>query len=84
MITNTNKVKDATTIRREQHAMGIYNIGGTIISIRDHPPALACLLLQAAHFTTGTLFLISNAEETSQQIYSGETLTHVQIQKLQY
>ena len=51
---------------------GIFDIGGHVISIREHPPALACLLLQAAHMSLGVLSIIDEAENQAQRIFSGE------------
>jgi Exocyst complex component Sec5 len=70
--------KDPGIIIKEQEDNGLYSIGGSVLKIREHPPALACLLLQAAHFGSATNYLIRNAEETSQRIYAGETLSQVQ------
>ena len=53
---------------------GTVEIGGSIIKIRDHPPALACLLLQAAHFSQGAKKLVTSADETCQRIFAGESL----------
>lgn len=55
-----------------QHAQGIYQIGSQTIKIRDHPPALACLLLQAAHMSVGVEKIIDDANVQVQRIYSGE------------
>ena len=56
-------------------AVGTFSIGGTSINVRDYAPALACLLLQAAHFS----FLVSSAIEetdtTTQRIFEGESLS---------
>lgn len=71
-------IKDPILLLREQQQKGIYEIGSTVVKIRDHPPALACLLLQSAHFAIGSSMLIQSAEETSQRIYAGESLTQVQ------
>jgi Exocyst complex component Sec5 len=57
---------------------GVYDIGGTVVKTRDHPPALACLLLQAAHFSYGVKTVILEADETCQRIFSGEPLSQVQ------
>lgn len=57
---------------------GIFDIGGTVINIRDHPPALACLLLQAAHMSNGAKKIIEEADGTSQRIFAGESLLQVQ------
>ena len=55
--------------------VGTYNIGGTSVNVRDYPPALACLLLQSAHFA----FLVSNtieeADHTTHRIFEGESLS---------
>lgn len=57
---------------------GIVDIGGSVIKVREHPPALACLLLQAAHFSQKVKSMIKEAMETSQRIFSGESLTRAQ------
>lgn len=57
---------------------GIYEVDGTVINIREHPPALACLLLQSAHFSKATKTLIASAEDTAKRIYAGESLSSVQ------
>jgi hypothetical protein len=54
---------------------GIYEVDGTTINIREHPPALACLLLQAAHFSRSCKQLITKAEDIVTRIFSGESLT---------
>jgi Exocyst complex component Sec5 len=54
---------------------GIYEVDGTIINIREHPPALACLLLQAAHFSKSCKQLITKAEDIVSRIFAGESLT---------
>jgi Exocyst complex component Sec5 len=54
---------------------GIYEVDGTTFSIREHPPALACLLLQAAHFSRISKQLIAKADDTSKRIFAGESLT---------
>ena len=60
---------------------GVFEIGGNTISIRGHPPALACLLLQAAHFTEAVKMLVSSTDETCQRIYTGESLSQAQDPK---
>ena len=52
---------------------GIFEIGTTIIKVREHPPALACLLLQAAHFSHKVKVMIKTVMETCQRIFSGES-----------
>lgn len=54
---------------------GIFDIGGSIIKVRDHPPALACLLLQTAHFSHKVKIMVRTAMDTSQRIFSGESLS---------
>ena len=54
---------------------GIYEVDGTTINIREHPPALACLLLQAAHFSKSCKQLITKAEDIVSRIFAGESLT---------
>jgi hypothetical protein len=62
-------------------SVGTFTIGGISINVRDKPPALSCLLLQAAHFT----FLVSNtideADTTTQRIYEGESLQKLDAEK---
>jgi hypothetical protein len=60
-----------------QERRGIYEIGESLIRIRDHPPALACLLLQAAHFAERVKGLITAADESCGRIFSGESLSQV-------
>lgn len=55
--------------------VGTYVIGGTSINIREYPPALACLLLQAAHFTFLVTSTIEEADNTTQRIFEGESLS---------
>jgi len=57
---------------------GIYEVDGTVVNIREHPPALACLLLQSAHFSKASKTLIISAEDTAKRIYAGESLSSVQ------
>ncbi|KAL3925540.1 MAG: hypothetical protein SGILL_000335 [Bacillariaceae sp.] len=56
-------------------AVGTYAIGSTSINVREHPPALACLLLQAAHFTSMVAGTIEEADSTTQRIFEGESLS---------
>ena len=50
-------------------------IGQQTINVRDHPPALACLLLQAAHFKALVEKTIDQAEVQAFRIYEGESST---------
>lgn len=61
--------------RYRRQAVGTYNIGGIVINVRDFPPALACLLLQAAHFTSLVSSAIEEADNMTQRIYEGESLS---------
>ena len=61
--------------RYRRQAVGTYNIGGISINVRDFPPALACLLLQAAHFTWLVSSTIEEADNMTQRIYEGESLS---------
>ncbi|KAG7369675.1 exocyst complex component Sec5 [Nitzschia inconspicua] len=56
-------------------AVGTFVIGGTTINVREYPPALACLLLQAAHFTFLVNSAIEEADNTTQRIFEGESLS---------
>lgn len=57
---------------------GIYDVDGSVVHIRDHLPALACLLVQTAHFAVASKNLIAKAEDTAQRIFAGESLSSVQ------
>ena len=48
------------------------------MNVREHPPALACLLLQAAHFSSGVRKIIDDADLITQRIFAGEALSKVQ------
>lgn len=56
-------------------SVGVFSIGGILINIRDHPPALACMLLQAAHFTHLVTSTIEEADSTTIRIFEGESLS---------
>ena len=57
---------------------GVYDIAGTVISMRDYPPAFACVKLQAAHFRRIVDKAIKDADVTIRRIFGGETLQQVQ------
>lgn len=57
---------------------GIFEVGGTTVCVRDHTPALACLLMQTAHFSQGVKQMIAGTDDTCQRIFAGESLTQVQ------
>jgi hypothetical protein len=56
-------------------AVGTFSIGGTSINVRDYSPALACLLLQAAHFSFFVTRAIEETDNTTQRIFEGESLS---------
>jgi hypothetical protein len=58
---------------------GMFDIGGIVIKVRDHPPALACLLLQAAHFSQNVKTMVKAAMDTCQRIFAGESLTQTPV-----
>jgi hypothetical protein len=62
----------------EANKPGVFEIGEKIIHVREHTPALACLLLQAAHFKLIVQKNIALAEQSANRIYDGETLAQVQ------
>lgn len=49
------------------------------INVREHPPALACLLLQAAHYSSCVRKIIDDADLITQRIFAGESLSKVQL-----
>ena len=51
---------------------GVYEIDGNIINVRKHSPALACLLLQAAHFSARVNHLINDIERNVLEIFTGD------------
>ena len=61
-------------------AVGVFDVGGQIIHVRDHPPALACLLLQGSHFKLLVQNTIDHAEHNAHRIFEGETLSQLQGQ----
>jgi hypothetical protein len=62
-------------------SVGTFTIGGLPINVRDKPPALSCLLLQAAHFTFLASNTIDEADTTTQRIYEGESLQKLDAEK---
>ncbi len=61
--------------RYRRQAVGTYTIGGISINVREYPPAVACLLLQAAHFANLVSSTIQEADNITQRIYDGESLS---------
>lgn len=58
--------------------IGTFDVGGVVIKARDHPPALACLLLQAAHFGVLVAKTIRQSDDNATRIYHGESLSAIQ------
>jgi hypothetical protein len=52
-------------------------IGTETINVREHPPALSCLLMQAAHFKALVQKTIDQAEQQALRVYEGEGADHV-------
>lgn len=75
--TNANEKKRAGGKFDTSEKEGFYRIQGTIINVREHPPALACLLLQAAHFSGSVKKIVEDTEATTKRIFSGESLDQV-------
>jgi hypothetical protein len=61
--------------RAQTLKVGTYTIGETTINIREYPPALGCLLVQAAHLSYVVETVIEEAERTSLRILEGESLS---------
>ena len=61
---------DIPMLQEDSKEEGLRKIGETEIQIRDHPPAIACLLLQAVHLSAAVSNLISIAEESTEKIFS--------------
>jgi len=64
--------------KNEGENLGIFEIGLQVICVREHPPGLACLLLQAAHFKLLVQKTIDLAEQNAHRIYEGESLSQLQ------
>lgn len=65
----------ATTKQLSTRTVGVFDVGGSIINVRDHHPALACLLLQSAHFSALVQSTIDQTETNAQLIFEGESLS---------
>ena len=62
-------------------AVGSFTIGTVTINAREYPPALACLLLQAAHFSHLVSRIIEEADNTTHRIFDGESLSSQNAKK---
>jgi len=63
--------------RVEVLGAGNISVGDTKINVREFPPGLACLMLQAAHFTQLVNEVVIQTESSIQRIYNGESLAAV-------
>ena len=55
---------------------GTFVVGsGQKIHVREHTPAMACLLLQSAYFVSAVEKLLRQADESTQKIYGGEMVS---------
>lgn len=54
---------------------GVFAVGDLSINVRNHTPALACLLLQSAHFSAAVEKLLKQAETSTLKIYNGEAVS---------
>lgn len=52
-------------------------VGDTNVDVRQHPPSLACLMLQTAHFTQLVNEAVAQTESSVQRLFNGETLATV-------
>ena len=64
-----SKEMDLPSTPRSRGQSGITKAG---ICIRDYPPALGCLLLQTAHFSSLVEKTIANAETSTERLFRGE------------
>lgn len=71
---NENEVKDCGYPRVKVLGPGKIAVGNVSVDIRDHPPSLACLLLQAAHFSQLVVETVEYTESTIERLFSGESL----------
>jgi hypothetical protein len=53
---------------------GVYDIHGTLISVREHRPSLACFLLQSAHFAENVRILLRSTDDECNRFFMGEAL----------
>ena len=56
-------------------SVGVFTVGEQTINVRQHSPALACLLLQSAMFMSLTEKSVRQADNSTQRIYNGETVS---------
>lgn len=56
---------------------GRIRVGNTSINIREHPPSIACLMLQAAHFSLLIADAIENTNSLTSKMSKGEPMEQV-------
>lgn len=67
-IRDLNELLELDGVRHDSEG-GVVQLNGVSIRIRDHNPATACLLLQAARFAEAVTNLISTADSTCMTIF---------------
>lgn len=65
--------EDKESEGESKESEGVYDIGGFIVSVREHPPALACLILQSAHFSLAVKTMVADCSTSCDGIFSGES-----------
>lgn len=63
--------------RVEFRGLGEIAVGETIVNVRELPPGLACLQLQAAHFSQLVNETVKETETAISRLHKGETLAAV-------
>lgn len=71
---DVNIIAHAANEEEMSEADGIFSIGNSVVHVRAHSPALACLLLQAAHFSHHVEKMIKEVDDMTQRIFAGESL----------
>ncbi len=66
---SSGQVNNATKV-------GTFTIDRYVICVRDHTPALACLLLQSTHFRSLVDKSITNTEAIVERLYGGDNTDH--------
>ena len=72
---NSSKVRSLPRV--EVLGSGRISVGGREVNIREHPPSLACLMLQVAHFTQLVNEVVEQTESSVTRVYNGEPLAAV-------
>ena len=71
------KARRGSLPRVEILGAGEIAVGDTHVNVREFPPSLACLMLQAAHFTQLVNEAVEQTESLSKRIFNGESLSAV-------